>query len=116
MESRRHASKPYNLSLFLGHSKGQILKKYYAQGWRFARSTSSTSYFFLLFQAWGCSNFVKNCSNFVKTRSATTFGTNNAEPISELYFGGLGGADRHTRSTIFWPESGNCDLISYERK
>jgi hypothetical protein len=28
--------------------KGQILKKRYAQGWSFARSTSSTAYFLLL--------------------------------------------------------------------
>jgi hypothetical protein len=33
---------------------------------RFARSTSSTAYFFLLFQAWVRSNFVENCSNFVE--------------------------------------------------
>jgi hypothetical protein len=39
--------------LFLGHSKGQILKRCYAQGWSFARSKSSTAYFLLLFQAWG---------------------------------------------------------------
>jgi hypothetical protein len=26
MSFRRHASKPYNLTLFLGHPKGQILK------------------------------------------------------------------------------------------
>jgi hypothetical protein len=66
MKSRRQASKPYNLSLFLGHSKGQILKRCYAQGWRFDWSKSSSAYFFLLFQAWGCSNFVENCSNYVK--------------------------------------------------
>jgi hypothetical protein len=40
------------LLLFLGHLKEQILKSHYAQGWCFARSTSSTAYFFLLFQAW----------------------------------------------------------------
>jgi hypothetical protein len=28
--------------------------------------------------------------------TATTCCTNNAEPISELYFGGLGDADHHT--------------------
>jgi hypothetical protein len=49
--------------MFLEHLKRQILKRRYAQGWCFARSTSPTAYFFFLFlkkiQAWVCSNFVK---------------------------------------------------------
>jgi hypothetical protein len=32
-----------------------------------------------------------------KNRSATTCCANDAEPIRELYFGGLGDADHHTR-------------------
>ena len=43
---------------------------------------------------------MENFSNFVKTRSATTCCTNNAEPISELYFGGLGDADHHKRISV----------------
>jgi hypothetical protein len=69
----------------VGHSKGQILKRCYGQSWIFARSTSSTAYFFLLFQAWGCSNFVE--------KSSRDDGLcQDAEPISELYFRGLGDA------------------------
>jgi len=46
-----------------------------------------------------------------KTRSATTCCTNNAEPISELYYGGLVDADHHAVVVIFkglgsWPGRG----------
>jgi hypothetical protein len=41
MNSRRRAAKPYNPLLFLGHLKGHILKRCYAKGWRFSRTTSS---------------------------------------------------------------------------
>jgi len=59
-----------------------------------------------LFQAWGCSNFVENCSNFVKNTFRDDGCTNNAEPISELYFGGLGDADHRAIENAFFDEGG----------
>ena len=46
--------------MFLGHLKEQIFKSHYAQGWCFARSTSSTAYLFYCFKRGsmsGCSIF-----------------------------------------------------------
>jgi hypothetical protein len=102
MSSRRHASKPYNLSLFLGHSKGKILKKNVTHKAGDLPGAQAERTIFFLFQAWDCSNFVENCSNFIKARSATTCCTNNAEPISELYFGGFFDADLHTLIIEDW--------------
>jgi hypothetical protein len=45
---------------------------------------------FFMFQAWGCSNFVE-----ISFRDDGL--CQDAEPISEIYFRGLGDADHHTR-------------------
>ena len=63
---------------------------------------------FLLFQAWGCSNFVENCSNFVEKSFRDDGLCQDAEPISELYVGGLGDADHHTMDRLrsYWYGTG----------
>jgi hypothetical protein len=59
--------------------KGQVLKRRYAQGWNFARRKSSTAYFFL-FQARGCSNFVEKLS---ATTGCAKTPSQSANSISE---------------------------------
>jgi hypothetical protein len=60
MSSRRQAPKPGNLSMFQKHLKRQNLKRRYAQGWSFAKSTSSTAYFKIFKRGFSLILFLKN--------------------------------------------------------